>query len=221
MDPEVRAVHDASEVPKDTNVFMYVLDAEGKLVHGFKGLPGGRNPTWVKDELAKAVAKLKIPEVKGPAADGLPDVKSGVRMFIRSGGGKNVIVEALPMDWKPLAWPERAREIPAETLRDWLVQLYPAAIRTVDQSKPFKTVAGTLTLSPAEGRRAVLRGTVKLSKGDEKESSFEGTLEAAVTYAPDAPEVRSLRGVVEGVYTYRMRVATEYKMVAAIESRPE
>jgi len=32
---------------------------------------------------------------------------------------------------------------------------------------------------------------------------------------------RSLRGVVEGAYLYRQRGTVEYKMTAAIESRPE
>lgn len=236
MDPDVKEVFEKSEVAKDANVFMFVLDSTGAVVHGFKGLPGGRNPAYVKDEIGKAVAKIALPDAKPAAgADGLPDVKgdgtpAGVRLFVRSdaqGRGKNVIVEALPLkdeERKALRFPGKARELEAETFRAWLVQMYPAGIRTADQSKPFKTIAGTLTLEPSASdgnvRTALLRGPVKLARGDDAESAFEGTLEAVLTYG-DGPEVRSLRGVVEGTYLYRQRGAVEYKMTAAIESRPE
>jgi len=230
MDPDVKEVFEKSEVAKDTNVFMFVLDSTGKLVHGFKGLSGGRNPNYMKDEIGKGVSKLTIPEVKqGTGADGLPDVKGpGVRLFVRSGRGGQAIVEALAMtddERKALLFPEKAREIEAETLRRWLVQLYPPAIRTADQSKPFRKITGTLKLEPAgsdgKARTALLRGPVKLARGEETESSFEGTFEAILTYPADGAELRSLRGVVEGVYTYRQRGAIEYKMTAALESRPE
>ena len=233
MDSDVKEVYEKSDVPKDTNVFMFVLDSGGRLVHGFKGLPGGRNPTYVRDEIGKGVAKLQMPKSPPPAqADGLPDVKgAGVRLFVRSsvqGRGGNVIVEALPLkdeERKALAFPEKAREIESEALRSWLTQLYPAAIRTADQSRPFKTIAGTLKLEPVgqggKSRTALLRGPVKLQRDGESESAFEGTIEAVLTYPADRDEMRSLRGVVEGLYFYRQRGVTEYMMTAALESRPE
>lgn len=230
MDPDVKEVFEKSEVAKDTNVYMFVLDSAGRLVHGFKGLPGGRNPGYLKDEIGKGIAKVRIPAA-GPGAgpDGLPDVKGpGVRLFIRSGRGGQAIVEALATtddERKALAFPEKTREIEAESLRRWLVQLYPPAIRTADQSKPFKKITGTLKLEAAgsdgKARTAILRGTVTLARGEETESAFEGTFEAVMTYPADAAELRSLRGVVEGVYTYRQRGAIEVKMTAALESRPD
>lgn len=113
----------------------------------------------------------------------------------------------------------------AETLRTWLVQLYPLAIRTVDQDKPFQKIVGRLKLERAGadkcGRHALLTGEIRLNKGDDKESAFEGTLHVVLTYGPDAPEVRSVRGVVEGDYVYRIRGTQRLPLKVAIESRPE
>src|SRR5262249_41685471 len=67
----------------------------------------------------------------------------------------------------------------------------------------------------------LLRGKIKLAKGDDKGSAFEGTLQAVLTYGLDAPEVKSVRAVVEGDYLYRLRETQRMPLVAAIESRPE
>jgi hypothetical protein len=138
------------------------------------------------------------------------------------------VVEVVAMkaeDWKPLALPEKAKEVEAAALKSWLVQLYPAGIRTADQSKPFTRVSGSLRLEPAgadrAGRYALLRGKIKLAKGGDKESAFEGTLQAVLTYGLDAPGVKSVRAVVEGDYLYRLRKTQHMPLVAAVESRPD
>src|SRR5262249_30172597 len=98
-------------------------------------------------------------------------------------------------------------------------------IRTADQSKPFTKISGSLRLEPAgadkAGRYALLRGKIKLAKGDDTESGFEGTLQAGLTYGPQAPRGQSVRAVVEGDYLYRLRETQRMPLVAAIESRPE
>jgi hypothetical protein len=128
-------------------------------------------------------------------------------------------------DWEPLALPEKARGVEAAALKGWLVQPYPAGIRTADQGKPFTRVSGSLRLEPAgadrAGRYALLRGKIKLAKGGDKESAFEGTLQAVLTFGLDAPGVKSVRAVVEGHYLYRLRETRRMPLVAAIESRPE
>ena len=141
---------------------------------------------------------------------------------------KMPVVEVVAMkaeEWRVLAFPEETQEVEAEILRNWLVQLYPAGIRTADQSKPFTKITGSLRLEPAgadqKGRYALLRGKVRLAKGDDQESAFEGTLQAVVRYPRDALEVRSLRGVIEGDYVYRIRGTRRMPLVAAIESRPQ
>jgi hypothetical protein len=241
MTREVKEVFGQSEVakpPRRSNTFMLLLDPQGRLVHGFHGLSGrGVGRSDYKVEVAKGLAKLKLPEGKTPDRERvavLPDLKgavggvpAGVRIFLRH-QGRRPVVEVVPMGpegWKALAFPEREREIEPETLRSWLVQLYPPAIRTVDQRKPFQKVTGRLKLVPAgadkNGRYALLSGEVRLAKGDEKESAFEGAVQAVLTYRPDAPEVRSVRGVVEGDYVYRIRGTQRLPLKVAIESRPE
>jgi hypothetical protein len=197
-------------------------------------------------EIPKALAKLKLPAGQFSAREEgrpvvLPDLKgaggalpAGARLFVRLNDendrarGKIPVVEVVAMkaeDWKALALPPKAKAIEAAALKSWLVQLYPAGIRTADQQKPFTRITGTLKLGPAGAdkhwRYALLRGEVKLAKGDEQASAFEGTLQAVLTYGLDAPEVKSVRAVVEGDYFYRLRGAQRMPMVAAIESRPE
>jgi hypothetical protein len=238
-----------SKDPKRLNVFMFVLDARGRLVHEFHGLPGKRQKgdgrSDYKEEITKALARLKLPADKpAPQADGrlgaLPDLKAtaagvpaGVRLFVRLNDAKDPfrskmpVVEVVPMkseEWTALSFPLKPKAIGAATLRAWLVQLYPPGIRTADQAKPFTRVTGSVKLEPAgadkQGRYALLRGTVRLAKGDDKESAFEGTLQAVLTYRLDTPEVRSLRGVIEGDYVYRTRATQRMPLVATIGSRP-
>src|SRR5262249_61588219 len=129
----------------------------------FHGLPGrgraavpGRSDQ--EAEIQKARAKLKLPEVKPPKADGppqgLPDLKAldsgapaGVRLFIRQDEPGNAVfsklpvVEVVPMkadDWKPLAFAAKGKEVEAEALKNWLVWPYPAGSRVADGQKGFQ-----------------------------------------------------------------------------------
>jgi len=248
MPADVKAIFTGSELSKDPkrlNLFVFMLDHQGRTVHSFHGLPGGaRGGDGRSDytkEIPSGLAKLKLPADKGGRASAVPDLKAtgagvpaGVRLFVRLNDEKDPLRSQVPVvevvalkaeDWKPLALPEKAEEVEAAALKSWLVQLYPAGIRTADQSKPFTRISGSLKLEPAgadrAGRYALLRGKIKLAKGDDTESAFEGTLQAVLTYGPDAAEVKSVRAVVEGDYLYRLRETRRMPLVAAIESRPE
>jgi hypothetical protein len=248
MPADVKAIFtesDLSKDPKRLNLFVFMLDHQGRTVHSFHGLPGGARGGDGRSDYAKEIpsglAKLKLPADKEERSSAVPDLKAtgmgvpaGVRLFVRLNDEKDPIrsrmpvVEIVPMkaeDWKPLALPEKAKEVEAAALKSWLVQLYPAGIRTADQSKPFSKISGSLRLEPAgadkAGRYALLRGKFQLAKGDDKESAFEGTLQAVLTYGLDAPGVKSVRAVVEGDYLYRLRETQRMPLVAAIESRPE
>jgi hypothetical protein len=249
LEPAVREVFtrsDLSKDPKRFNVFMFVLNARGEVVHEFHGLPGrGAGRSDHQAEIEKARAGLKLPEAKPDKAEGppkgLPDLKAlgsgapaGVRLFIRQDDPKNSIVSKLPVvevvpmkpdDWKPFAYAPKGKDIEAEVLKSWLVRFYPAGIRAADEKKPFQKFSGTLKLEPAGSedkiRHALLRGKVVLRKGGDTESAFEGQLDAVFTYRRDAVEVQSLRGVVEGTYLYRTRGTSPQKLRVAIESRPE
>ena len=248
MPPDVKAVFagsDLSKDPKRLNLFVFMLNHRGRVAHSFHGLPGGARGGDGRSDYSKEIpsglAKLKLPADQEGRSSAVPDLKAtgtgvpaGVRLFVRLNDAKDPIrsrmpvVEVVPMqaeDWKPLALPEKATEVEAAALKSWLVQLYPAGIRTADQSKPFTGVSGSLRLEPAgadkAGRYALLRGKIKLAKGDDKESAFEGTLQAVLTYGLDAPGVKSVRAVVEGDYLYRVRETQRMPLVAAIESRPD
>jgi hypothetical protein len=249
LEPAVREVFTRSDLSRDPrrfNLFMFVLDARGRVVHAFHGLPGnGPGRSDHRAEIKKARAKLHLPGAKpdrneGPPK-GLPDLKAlgsrapgGVRLFIRQDDPKNSIFSKLPVvevvsvkpdDWKPFAYAPKGKDIEAEVLKSWLVRLYPAGIRAADEKKPFQKFSGTLKLEPAGSddrfRHALLRGKIVLAKGGDTESAFEGRLEAVLTYRPDAADVQSVRGVVEGTYLYRARRTSREKLRVAIESRPE
>jgi hypothetical protein len=253
LEPAVREVFTRSELsrdPKRFNVFMFVLDPQGRVVHEFHGLPAGRTRAAPgrsdhQAEIQKARAKLKLPQATPAKAEGplrgLPDLKApgsgapaGVRLFLRQDSRGNAIFSKLPVvevvamkpdDWKPLAFAPKGKEVDAAALKSWLVWLYPAGIRAADEKKRFQKFSGTLKLEPAgsdaRSRYALLRGKVTLAKGGDTESAFEGQLEAVLTYRPDADAVQSVRGVVEGTYLYRARATTREKLRVAIESRPE
>jgi hypothetical protein len=248
MPPDVKAVFTGSELSKDPkrlNLFVFMLDHQGRTVHSFHGLPGGaRGGDGRSDytkEIPSGLAKLKLPADQEGRASAVPDLKAtgtgvpaGVRLFVRLNDEKDPIRSQVPVvevvameaeDWKPLALPEKAKEVEAAVLKSWLVQLYPAGIRTADQSKPFTKISGSLRLEPAgadkAGRYALLRGKIKLAKGDDTESGFEGALQAVLAYGLDAPGVKSFRGVVEGDYLYRLRKTQRVPLVAAVESRPD
>ena len=251
MEPDARKIFAESQLSKDPdrlNVFLFVLDEHGAVIHECHGVPGGRRggagrSDWTA-EISKARAILKLPESprdrNRARLRSVPDlettssvVPAGVRIFVRHDDADNSrrsqlpVVEVVPMmadQWTPLAWSPTTREIEAETLRDWLVWFYPAAIRTADESKRFQQFRGTLQLEPAESgdqiRYAILHGDIRMGKGDDNLSSFEGTFQAVLSYRPDSPEVQSVQGVVEGVYLYRQRGTTPQKLKIAIESRP-
>jgi hypothetical protein len=253
LEPTVREVFTRSDLSKDPNrlnVFMFVLDPQGRVVHEFHGLPGGRRSVVPgrsdhQAEIQKARAKLELPEVEAQSSDGalkgIPDLKAvnsgapaGVRLFIRQDEPGNSVfstlpaVEVVPMnadDWKPLAFTPNVTEIEAEVLKRWLVWVYPAGIRAADEQKRFQKFSGALKLESAGSndrfRYAILRGKIRLTKGNDRESAFEGELEAVLTYRHDPGQVQSLRGVVEGTYLYRTRETSREILRVAIESRPE
>ena len=245
MPAEVKQVYTGSDVSKESNVFAFVLNQRGRLVHSFKGLQGRRKTgSSYEQEITKARSKLNLSEKSltgvGKHPLKLPDLTesdtgrpAGIRLFVQherdSIRSRVPVIEVVPMTsklWDALSLPDSdtVKELEAETLRSWLVQMYPAGIRTSDQKQPFRTVTGTLRLkrvaSDKQFTYALLFGNVRLSKGKEK-SALEGTLEAVFTYHRGTDKVHSVRGVFEGTYIYRVRRTQRLKLTTAIESRPE
>jgi hypothetical protein len=100
MEPAARKIFTDSDLSRDPNrfnVFMFVLDSKGTVVHEFHGLPGARGSndkgrSAYEVEFQNAREKLKLPVVEAQRVDaplkGLPDldvhdsaVPAGVRVF--------------------------------------------------------------------------------------------------------------------------------------------
>ena len=112
---------------------------------------------------------------KGGAAQSikLPEIKGGVRIFIRSVDldGRydgTPLVETVPMadqDWQRFAWPSEARHIEAKDLNKWLEKIYPDSNRSVSPVEKLDRITGHLTLEPAgtdgKHRYVLLRGKLQ------------------------------------------------------------
>lgn len=215
-----------------SNVRCFVLDSGGRLLHSFNGFPANMgNPlafspeeyaAYFAGEITRGAGRLPLPEEE-PALK-LPDVKDGVRLFVRLPRRQDSygypVVETVENrdEWKLLAAPDTSREIEARRLSRWLSLCYPPGVN--EQLEPFKTVRGTLTLRPAGKDRAILSGPVRMALSETDYELFEGTFEAVLTYTPKL----TLRGVVDGRY-WRFDPPRnrwmEWKLAAAIESRPD
>lgn len=223
---EIAKFHDVTG-RVNTNTRCFILDADGRCLGGFAGFPGGApNPVrfpaderadYLVGEIRRLSAKLELKPRE--AALRLPDVKDGVRIFVRLHDAPDsyrvpVVVAVDGAEEKALlARPDRAREIDASKLARWLRLVYPSGVN--EQLAPYEKVEGTLTLAPADGGRAILSGPVRMDR------AFDGTVRAVLTY--EGAAVR-LRGVVEGAYHRfdKPRNAwRDWKLTAAIESRPE
>ena len=230
---DIQPLYEASGRGGGSNVRCFVLDPEGKLLHWFNGFPGrASNPMrYSTDEYASYFAeeinrvalpikvKLRDRELK------LPDVKDGVRLFIRLPEHRSSygapVVEAIENkdEWATLGYPKTARKIDAQSLARWLRLCYPAGVN--EQLEPYQSIEGTLTLKAVGEKQAVLSGRVRLGLSDPEDPPFEGTFDALLTYDRDTPTVR---GIVSGFYRRHDRVhnrETHWKLTAAIESRPE
>lgn len=217
-----------------SNVQCFVLDAKGKLLHGFDGLPAiqGRpltlSPGQLSDyyvrEITRGTKGLALPLPKNEAVTRLPHVKDGVRLFIRLPGRQDTygypVVETVEnkAEWTTLAYPKVSREIDAGKLSRWLSECYPPGVN--EQLHPFGSVKGTLTLKPTGPHEALLTGQVRMAKTNGDYELFEGTFEAVLSYGT----ATTVRGVLSGIY-WRLDAPrnrwVDWELTAAIESRPK
>jgi hypothetical protein len=128
--PDVKAIFTRSELSKDPkrlNLFVFLLDHQGRTVHSFHGLPGGaRGGDGRSDytkEIPSCLAKLKLPADQEGRSSAVPDLKAtvtgvpaGVRLFVRLNDEKDPIRSRVPVvevvalkaeDWKALALPTK------------------------------------------------------------------------------------------------------------------
>src|SRR5436190_4136520 len=230
---DIQPLYDASGRHTGSNVRCFVLDYQGKLLHWFNGFPGNNpNPmrystdeyaTYFCDEINRAPVLLKVKLRDSKLS--LPDVKNGVRLFIRlpeqRGSYGTPVVEVVEnkTEWATLGYPKTAREIDAQSLTRWLRLCYPPGVN--EQLEPYQSVHGTLTLTPAGEHQAILSGNIRLGMSDVENPPFDGTFDALLTYNRNKV---TLRGVVSGLYRRQDRMHDRdmfWRLTTAIESRPE
>lgn len=234
---DVRPLYEASGLGS-SNVRCFVLDPDARLVHSFNGFPeNAGDPTrttpeqyadYFAAEIARGSAAIRKPAAPSQASRRtltLPDVKDGVRLFIRlpdhpaSYGYPVVEVVENREEWKTLARPDSPRSIDAAKLLRWLRLCYPPGVN--EQLEPFRVARGTLILRPAGDKQAVLSGKIRLAMSEEGYDLFEGAFEAVLTYTGSAVK---LRGVVDGIY-WRFDPPRnrwmDWRLATAVESRPD
>ena len=139
------------------------------------------------------------------------------------------VVESIALDRRQrraLAYPGEASRIDATVLENWLAQFYPPAMMT--RSGSVRELSGSLVLQPAgvqgDQRHAVLQGDVNLVLDDSSGTRYTGRLAVVLTYAADAREPTSLKGVMRGVFPKRdiqARRTRRISLSAAIHSLPK
>ena len=235
---------------RQSNVDLALLNSDGIVVHTFDaahheqyGLRGAIEQHTVQ-QLRRAAPFLGLSDkpakerpVKLPTLGG----QRGLRVLVslrddRMRAYRAPVVEVVPMtkaDWKPLAWPVKARIVKASALKPWLSQIYPPGVmeRTNPQTKvvyAIKSTAGDLKLTPiaaADGKRqALLRGVVRLTDEGPDDFSFQGIVEAVLTYNKGEATPQSLRGFFDGLYPRNDRMHRDIRWLplqAALESIPE
>jgi len=234
---------------RQSNVDLALLNSAGAVVHTFDAAHheqygrGGIQQFTVRElrraapflGLGKALAKER--PVKLPTLGG----QRGMRVLVslrddRMRAYRAPVVEVVPMvkaDWKPLAWSDRERTVPAGALKSWLSQIYPPGVmeRTNQQTKvvyAIKSADGDLKLTPiapADGkRRAILRGVVRLTDEGPDDFNYQGIVEAVLTYKNGETTPHTLRGYFDGLYPRNDRMHRDIRWLplqAALESIPE
>jgi len=221
-------------------LLFFVFDAKGTFIKAFEPMPEGR-PDHVDQwagyllERLQSLAKTLGLKDGGEPALRLPDVKEGIRIFIKSTrpnhGAANYkvpICEVVSVEEERalLKYSETTRTIDAVRLGRWLNEYYPAAIMDAT-GKPIG-LSGSLTLSPAgsdgKKRYAILRGEPEWTMDDPRHTHYRyrGTVEIVLAYPPESSEFVWVRGAIRGSFSKPMgRGAFKFEMTAAIESRPE
>jgi hypothetical protein len=239
------------QVQSENNIICFVLNSAGDVLRSFNAFQGPTpvGPDSLRDRLAiyfnqqiqSSIRGLRIPAPKVNRAVVLPDTSSGVRLFVLSLDRRgrldpDPIVEVEPMtaaQWKKFSYDVIGEKIDAAVISNWLSHVYPSAQRGVPRLLKVRSVTGSLRWQKAGAdenyRYAMLRGNFRMFGEGQSEINrsrqrytLTGKFEAVLTYGLDAPDVRSIRAVVEGSFPAVDRGITEQrKILAVVESRPQ
>ncbi len=235
-----------------SNVKAMVLDPTGECVEVFDSMPergGERGPmgstvaAHFEERLRDVCERLGLKPsrrtrdlvVPGDDAKELV-LRTFVRLDDRNMKAYNapvVEVEApSPEDWRALAYPKAAREVDASALFCSWKHAYPPGVmerqdKTTYVEYRVARAEGTLDLRPAGtigGKRcALLTGRVKLTDEGPDDFSWEGEIQAVLTYSSGSDAADTLRGSFEAEYT-RYDAARDFErkmpLVVVIESLP-
>jgi len=211
---------------RESNVKAMALDAKGNCVEVFDSMPIDKTargpfqdsvPQNFEEHLGAACKKLGLPtkasKLRALALPGREGEGVSLRMFVRlDDPGMPAyfapvveVVSPTAEQWGALAYPREERGVDASVLQACWHELYPPGVmerqdKTTYVQYRIAGAEGTLTLSPAGERTAVLSGRVKLTDEGPDGFSFEGTFEAVLTYAAGSDEASSLKGVFEATY---------------------
>lgn len=210
--------------PRQSNVDLAILDAQGDLVHWFDAFPPGRGPgrniaqaTLEQLQTAGKELKLSVPKQAQPV--NLPTLQQGrgIRAMVTLHDDlmraySAPVVENVPLqdkDWQTLAYCEQETTLDASQLYPWLSQVYPPGVmeRTDPVSKEafrIERVEGQLALMPAgkndKYRFMRLTGRIRLHDEGNDDFSFVGNLAVVLAYPEDSQTPVALQGVFEGTY---------------------
>lgn len=218
---------DVDNTPDRSNVYVFLLDSRGRVVHTFDPRPLESRGHWddtyaphFASELEKGIARLPAEEVRADARrPGEEEREDGLSVRIFSAiepeataAFNQPIVETRSLgagEWDQLSYPRAERRVDASVLEPCLARIYPPGIVFPKESDHASRLVKNgehrhLTLVPAGTRggqrHAVLTGTVELKiPGGGREPSI-GNVEIVLAYDARSSAVRSMRGVFRGWY---------------------
>lgn len=247
MPPPVRSVYDEAGLGnRHINLALVVLSPEGKVLRStipyinpgyFRRNPENQGRDF-KDQLDRLLKGLALPTVKRPALPRLtlPDIPSGeqpagVRIYLKFANNRlnhfrTPVIETVARteEWKnALRFPSKVVDLEAAALKPWLEQMYPPAI--MDGKGGFYKITGKLRLSPADGEItgkgphfAILDGDLQFYLDNQSQTTYQGSLQVALEYRGEGPDLFALRGVMEAVVP---KGPERIRMTVAIESLPK
>ncbi len=248
--PDVQElVHQRGRQRGQSNIQVFILNPQGKLIHGFDGMtdrhPGDmyqikkRMPGYFVQELERAARSLgTIPARQSTRSHQLPTVQgdgvpAGMRIYVtcgqnRLGHFQVPVVETAKLTQEQraaLAYTNQTRKIPAQTLRSWLAVMYPPAV--MDGHGGMNQVTGELVWQAAgendTARFATLRGTIRFELDNRSRITYQGPLELVLRYGKLGDSLEEVRGVLETKFPrmdQRGGVAEKVTMKVALESLP-
>jgi len=229
-----------------SNILVFVLDQQGKLVHSFDGMTDNhpadmfeikkRMPGYFVQELKKAARSMNLTQAATSRSkeSHLPAATDpALRVFVSLGENRLShfqvpTVEALSIDEsekQALRYSATPQKLEAQTLKRWFAQMYPPAV--MDGHGGMDNVSGTLSYQSAgendTHRFATLRGTVRFELDNKTRITYQGPCDIVLRYSKTSDELESVSGLVTTRIPRvdpRGKTVETVSMAAVLESIP-